>query len=255
MSESELPQSTGIHAPLPSAAKGQNWSTPATPSSSTPARASARSTRTRSTRGGTLVPQPSILAVPLATPGPAPTPAGLAALSAQTQQPRTTLQPTRQAHVSSYAARMRTGASLLMQPLVAGVAAPAAGAGSTSAPAPAPPPAPEPRAAVVAPSRTTGRGRTQVNYTEPGSADEFEDDEPERGSDDSDFVASGGVRQSIRRTGASVAPNRAPGGRGGATAANAKAQTGEITQSYLGQIPPTRLVVPRPFKSTPHEYL
>jgi chromatin structure-remodeling complex subunit SFH1 len=250
MSEPLLHPNQGVQASTP-VVQHQNWTTPLTPNSGTPTRASSRATRSRPTRGSTLVPQSSTSPAPHAAPASAPPPA-----VPPTQAARGQLQATRQAHLSSYAARMRTGASLLMQPLVAGVAAPAAGPSNAAAPAVEPRTAvPVPRATASAPTRTTGRGRTQVNYTEPGSADEFEEEE-EPGSEDSDFVASGGVRQSIRRLGGTVATSRAPGGRGGpSAAAGAKAQVSEVIQSYLGQVPPTRLAVPRPFKPTPHEYL
>jgi len=103
-----------------------------------------------------------------------------------------------------------------------------------------------------------------INYAEPGSGDEF----PDSGaidSDDSDFVASGGTRTTLRTrrlgTGMSVfhsgsgmstpQPTQAPGR---STPVHMQADKGELDQSYLGMIPPSRFIKQKPVVPTAHEY-
>ncbi len=149
--------------------------------------------------------------------------------------PRPPLPTTPQAFQSSYASRMRTGVSLLMQPVIAS-------------------------SSTTTSTRTATRGRV-VNYADPGSGDDL----PDAGaidSDDSDFVASGGTRTSIRQsrggrmvsgmsvfssaTGLSSTP-----GRSSTPKYDSKA---EIDQSYLGMVPPSRFIQLRTVGLTPHEY-
>jgi len=91
------------------------------------------------------------------------------------------------------------------------------------------------------------RRSTAINYAEPPSGDEGLD-AGAIDSDDSDFVASGGVRTSIRRAGRP--PGGTPHGRG-----TPQPFSGELDQSYLGMIPPSRFITAKPILPTVHEYL
>jgi len=95
-----------------------------------------------------------------------------------------------------------------------------------------------------------GRSRrsTAINYAEPPSGDEGLDAGAIE-SEDSDFVASGGVRTSIRRAGRPAGGT--PYGRGTPQPGGG----GELDQSYLGMIPPSRFVTAKPVHPTTHEYL
>jgi len=101
-----------------------------------------------------------------------------------------------------------------------------------------------------------------INYAEPGSGDEF----PDAGaidSDDSDFVASGGTRTTLRTrtrlgtgmlvfhsgSGMSTPQPQAPG-----RSTPTQMDKGELDQSYLGMIPPSRFIKQKPVIPTAHEY-
>lgn len=154
------------------------------------------------------------------------------------------LPTTTQAMHSTYASRLRTGTTLLMQPILA----------------------PSSIAAVA--TRTTRRGGV-VNYADPGSGDEF----PDAGaldSDDSDFGGGGGgggapgggggggTRQGGR---APRLSSRTPAGSsvfdargGGSGYATPVQQSNELDKSYLGEIPPARFITARPLLPTRLEY-
>lgn len=156
---------------------------------------------------------------------------------------RVVIPPVPQALWSSYASRLRTGTTLLIQPISTAGQAPVPG---TTAPSGA---TYTPVAAASAASRAT-RGRTStINYTEAGSGDEFEEP-PEKilppgaiDSDDSDFQASGGTRTMVRRMG------RGPGS---SAVLNAKLTNavvaskdhGEPEKSHLGSVPPLQYLRP-----------
>ncbi|KAJ8080208.1 Chromatin structure remodeling complex protein sfh1 [Marasmius tenuissimus] len=219
----------------------QAWSSTPTPPPRNPS-TGTRSSRARNTRSSNLAsstPTPAAVPVlPLATPAnyrppqttstPVPAP------------PKPTVQPVPQALQSTYASRLRTGATLLMQPILS--SAPVASSSSAY---------PNPITSGTRSSRRTG---TVVNYADPGSGDEF----PDAGaidSDDSDFTASGGTRTMLRQ---------GKGGRqtsvtsfgaqptGGATQAGLSAEV--LDQSYLGMVPPDKFIKPRYMPPTPHEY-
>ena len=97
---------------------------------------------------------------------------------------------------------------------------------------------------------TAARSRrsTAINYAEPPSGDEGLD-AGAIDSDDSDFVASGGVRTSIRRAG------RPSGGTPYGRGTPQPVVSGELDQSYLGLIPPSRFIIAKPVLPTAHEYL
>ncbi|KAJ8593933.1 SNF5-domain-containing protein [Rhizopogon salebrosus TDB-379] len=141
---------------------------------------------------------------------------------------------------STYPSRLRTGTTLLVQPTLN---QPSATIGTTRA--------------------STRRGG-MVNYTEPGSGDEF----PDAGaieSDDSDFVASGGTRTTLRtrtRLGAGMSVFHSGSGMstpqpqapGRSTPMHMQNDKGELDQSYLGMIPPSRFIKQKPVVATIHEY-
>ncbi|KAF8158183.1 hypothetical protein B0H34DRAFT_656909 [Crassisporium funariophilum] len=146
--------------------------------------------------------------------------------------PRPPLPTTTQAYQSTYASRLKTGVSLLVQPILA--------SSSTSH------------------ARTATRRGGVINYADPGSGDDI----PDAGaldSDDSDFMASGGTRTSIRQsrnrmnTGINVF-NSATGVSTPRPAPPPHPEKAEIDQSYLGMIPPERFIKPRLMVPTPHEY-
>src|SRR5258706_1285998 len=144
-----------------------------------------------------------------------------------------------QAHYSMYASRIRTGATLLVQPILNAAAPPIIDDGV---------PPPRSTAHAHAPSANTGRSTRRgghKSYVETGSGDELEEEKhgPE-GSDDSDFQASGGTGTMIRKmgkgtTGGSSAPGKV------LHQPEPKPQV-EIDKSYLGTIPPPNLIYSRP---------
>ena len=154
--------------------------------------------------------------------------------------PRPPLPTVPQAYRTTYPSRLRTGATLLMQPILS-----------------------QPTAAAVA-TRSSRRGGL-VNYADPGSGDEFLD-AGAIDSDDSDFIASGGTRTTIRTTGR--LSSKAPVGAGVFSAGGvthivqAAPQTpmqqhrSELDQSYLGMIPPQQFITAKPvLQPTQHQYL
>lgn len=163
------------------------------------------------------------------------------AVPSQETRPRSGLQTVPQALRSTYASRLRTGATLLMQPVFS---TPTATAVNT---------------------RSTRRGGA-VNYADPGSGDEFLD-AGAIDSDDSDFVASGGTRTAIRTTGR--LSSKAPVGAGVFAAGGAThlvtapprletPQRNELDQSYLGMVPPERFITAKPVNptlATQHPYM
>ncbi|KAG6885599.1 hypothetical protein C0993_012346 [Termitomyces sp. T159_Od127] len=162
--------------------------------------------------------RPSLYPPPVPAPAPAPA-LPLPAPAAPPNPPRPPLGTTAQALTSTYASRLRTGATLLMQPILA----PAAAAAPLG-------------------TRSTARRGAVVNYADPASGDEL----PDAGaldSDDSDFVASGGARLSVRARG----PR-------GASATPGPPQKAELDQSYLGLVPPARFIRPRHILPTQHVY-
>ncbi|KAF8505240.1 hypothetical protein BU17DRAFT_57983 [Hysterangium stoloniferum] len=141
------------------------------------------------------------------------------------QQPPayTTLLPAApQALHTTYPSRLRTGSTLLVQPIIA------------------------------APSSThlkAGRVGKRINYAE--AASDNEDMEVDAGgkegdSDDSEFLASGGARASMRREGSRALGSHQPG--------MPQASRGALEQTYLGSIPPARFISSKPVLSTRHEY-
>lgn len=127
---------------------------------------------------------------------------------------------------SSYASRLRTGSTLLMQPIIS-----------------------QPTLA-----RNTNRRGGVINYADPGSGDDLAEAGPD--SDDSDFLAGSSTRAAMRVT-------RTRGGPSVQAAATAlpaadtpppKQDRTELDQAYLGQIPPTRFIQPRAVIATAHDY-
>ncbi|KAH7909819.1 hypothetical protein BJ138DRAFT_1136396 [Hygrophoropsis aurantiaca] len=147
--------------------------------------------------------------------------------------PRHPLPVTPQALHSTFASRIRTGTTLLVQPILS---APTAVA-----------------------TRSSRRGGL-VNYADPGSGDDI----PDAGaldSDDSDFIASGGTRTAIRqtRTRMGTGMNVFAAGSGVSTPqpqpqASRSNDKSELDQSYLGMIPPSKFIRAKPTAPTAHEY-
>ncbi|KAK2465715.1 hypothetical protein APHAL10511_002259 [Amanita phalloides] len=224
---SPAPQSTHSKA---YAKNLQTWSTTTTPPPKSYA-GNARSTRARAGRASNLSGTPTTAyAAPmyqqpnLAIPAPPPAPPN---------PPRPPLPTTPQACQSSYASRLRTGVSLLMQPIIAS-------------------------SSTTVNTRTATRGRV-INYADPGSGDDL----PDAGaidSDDSDFVASGGTRTSIRqsrsRMGAGMSVFNSTAGMSSTPGRSStpKFDKAEIDQSYLGMVPPSRFIQAKPISPTSHEY-
>lgn len=146
-----------------------------------------------------------------------------------------------QAFLSSYASRVRTGSTLLVQPISSAPPPAALGAvgGSSSAYTPA--------ATGSRSSRTRGGA---VNYAEAGSGDEFEE-RPEKvaptgpvDSDDSDFQASGGTRTTIRKMGRGPGSSAVQNAKMAATITQTK-DPAEIEKSHLGSVPPLHALRPQ----------
>lgn len=219
-----------------------NWSTSSTP----PPRTASR--RSRHLKSSNLAPAP---ATPV-TPTPAvphiqplayqPTPtippiaiAPTLPADPRNTRPRAPLPTTPQAIQSTYASRLQTGATLLVQPILSGSSAVAAAATSTS-------------------TSTRPRRGGVVSYADPGSGDEIPD-AGEVDSDGSDFVASGGTRTAIRAARGTVRTVNGVSlyntGTPISNAAGASSRT-ELDQSYLGLIPPSRFITAKPFAPTKH---
>ncbi|KJA21212.1 hypothetical protein HYPSUDRAFT_42345 [Hypholoma sublateritium FD-334 SS-4] len=206
----------------------QNWSTTTTPPPKNPAQPT-RSSRARTARSSALAtpapqmppvyqpPPPVVPVLPAVPPNP----------------PRPPLPTAAQAVQSTYASRLKTGATLLVQPILA----------STSS----------------LTSRTATRRGGVINYADPGSGDDI----PDAGaleSDDSDFHASGGTRTSIRQTRTRMGSglnvfNATTGVSSPRPTATPRPEKAELDQSYLGMVPPARFLKPRLMLPTPHAYL
>ncbi|KIM89421.1 hypothetical protein PILCRDRAFT_34523, partial [Piloderma croceum F 1598] len=156
--------------------------------------------------------------------------------------PRAPLPTTTQALHSTYASRLRTGATLLVQPIFP------TGAATTT--------------------RTATRRGGVVNYVDPGSGDE-ELDAGALDSDDSDFVASGGLRTTVRQqnrtnrmatgmsvfhAGSGVSTPQPQQHRPERIERQERPEKTEIDQTYLGIVPPARFIKAKPMVPTAHEY-
>ena len=220
-----------------------NWSTSSTP----PPRTSSR--RSRHLKSSNLAPAPATPVTP--TPNvvphiqplayqPTPTIPPIAMAPTLPTDPRNARQrapiPTiPQAIQSTYASRLQTGATLLVQPILSGSSAVAAAAVSTS-------------------TSTRPRRGGVVSYADPGSGDDIPD-AGEVDSDGSDFVASGGTRTAIRAARGGVRMVNGVGlynvGTPLSNVAGASSRT-DLDQSYLGLIPPSRFIIAKPFVPTKH---
>ncbi|KAJ7069489.1 hypothetical protein C8F01DRAFT_1078055 [Mycena amicta] len=153
--------------------------------------------------------------------------------------------PTRtQAYYSTYSSRMRTGSTLLMQPIIA-----------------------PPQAAFGGSTMRTSRRGVAINYADPGSGDDMPDAGAAVDSEDSDFVNDNGIR--VPSTSGRLKAARARMATGmsvfnsttGVTTVQPtplpqpKPDKGELDQSYLGMVPPARFVTSRPMGMTGHSYL
>ena len=156
-------------------------------------------------------------AIPAAPPVPAPIP----------NPPRPPLPTALQALHTTYYSRLRTGTTLLMQPILATTTGGASG------------------------GRIGTRRGGIINYAEPGSGDEL--DAGAIDSDDSDFIASGGTRSAIRASRANRAWNSALSYSTQFTPSASSSKL-EVDQSYLGQIPPAKYITSKRADPTKHEY-
>ncbi|KAI9507622.1 SNF5-domain-containing protein [Russula earlei] len=220
-----------------------NWSTSSTP----PPRTSSR--RSRPAKSSNLAPAPTTPLTPTPTavshihplayqlPPPIPPVPIATALPTDPRntRPRASLPTTPQAIQSTYASRLQTGATLLVQPILSASSTVAAATTTTS-------------------TSTRPRRGGVVSYADPGSGDDIPD-AGEVDSDGSDFIASGGTRTAIR---AARGGARTANGGGlyvvGAPAPSAAGVTSrtELDQSYLGLIPPSRFIIAKPFAPTKH---
>ncbi|KAG6917060.1 hypothetical protein DXG01_004032 [Tephrocybe rancida] len=219
-----ISQLSSYASPTPQARAYQKnlhtWSTTSTPPPKLPA-ASARATRARTTRSNLANTQP-VYAQPIYQPVPVPVAPVPALPVAPPNPPRPPIPTATQALHSTYSSRLRTGATLLMQPILA------------------------PTTTTAGTARTTTRRGGVINYADPGSGDDM----PDAGaldSDDSDFVASGGTRTSLRQS-------RTRGGSATPHPPSTKAEKAELDQSYLGQVPPAKFIKSRPMPPTQHVY-
>ncbi|CCL98490.1 uncharacterized protein FIBRA_00488 [Fibroporia radiculosa] len=214
----------------------RQWSTSVTPPP-TNGRTNPTRSRTRVTRGSTLATTSQTAASTLTIPiAPQPSTSTLPSATEASAYPlplTTSIPAATQALHSTYASRLRTGTTLLMQPVFT------------------------PASVNAITTRSTRRGGA-VNYADPGSGDEF----PDAGaidSDDSDFIASGGTRSAVR---AARLSSKAPAGASvfhtGSVAAASPAfqpqQRNELDQSYLGMIPPSKFIAAKPVAPTKHDY-
>ncbi|KAI0727670.1 hypothetical protein C8Q72DRAFT_886197 [Fomitopsis betulina] len=220
----------------------RQWSSSLTPPPANGRTHPTRS-RTRPTRGSTLVTSQtpaSPIAYQTSLPARASSTLPPTDAAGYGSRPSTAIPARPQALHTTYPSKLRTGCTLLMQPILHNAATSTQAAINT---------------------RSSRRGGA-VNYTEPGSGDEFPD-AGEIDSDDSDFVASGGTRTAVR---AARLSNKAPVGasvfRPGAStptitvraATPQQQKPSELDQSYLGMIPPSRFITAKPVAPTKHDY-
>lgn len=111
---------------------------------------------------------------------------------------------------------------------------------------------------IAAPSASTlkaGRAGKRINYAEAASGEEEMEVDAggkELDSDDSDFIASGGARASVRRD-----TSRALGisqSFNPAITQPSKVNQGGLDQTYLGMVPPARFITSKAIQATRHEY-
>lgn len=220
-------------------AYGNNLHKWATSSAPNP-RGSTTNSRTRSTRAtkaSALAKEPTTPASRPYTPPihhpPAPLPPPIPTLPPN--PPRAPLSTTTQALHSTYASRLRTGTTLLVQPILP------TGAATTT--------------------RTATRRGGAVSYVDPGSGD----DEPDAGaidSDDSDFAASARIAARGRRMGTGMSVFHAGSGAPTPQPQQLKPERQErfvperteLDQSYLGMVPPARFIKAKAMAPTAHEY-
>ncbi|KAJ7143572.1 hypothetical protein C8R43DRAFT_1199106 [Mycena crocata] len=202
-----------------------NWSVTTSAPGRTPS--STRSTRARSNRTAASTPmQQQPVYIP-------PIPIANYLPTGPQYPPPNPIPVASQALQSTYPSRLRTGVTLLMQPILSG-----------------------PQAAA---SRSTRRGGA-INYADPGSGDDL----PDAGaldSDDSDFVNENrlGFRQRTNRTQKMATGMSVFNSNTGVTTVQPappppplKPEKAELDQSYLGMVPPARFIMPKTMAPTPH---
>lgn len=204
-----------------------NWSiNPSAPART--ASSGTRSTRARTTRNAASTPmqQQPVYNAPIPIPNYIP--------AGPQYPPPNPIPPTSQGYLSTYPSRLRTGVTLLMQPIFSGPQATA--------------------------SRSTRRGGA-INYADPGSGDDL----PDAGaldSDDSDFINENrlGLRQKTTRTRMATGMSVFNSTTGVTTIQPAppppplKPEKTELDQSYLGMVPPPRFISNKSMKQTPYTF-
>ncbi|KAG8940684.1 Chromatin structure remodeling complex protein sfh1, partial [Tulasnella sp. 419] len=147
---------------------------------------------------------------------PAP-PAGAPAMIPTPQTISTTIPTQPQSYWTTYPSRLRTGVSLLMQPIIAPPSTNVPGLGTSSG----------------------RRAARAINYAEAVSADEDDD------SDDSEFGSGRARRAAAAMTGIM---------KGGVQGVGQQKQSNELDQSYLGKVPPTRFIASKVAVRAKHTY-
>ncbi|KIJ54251.1 hypothetical protein M422DRAFT_241501 [Sphaerobolus stellatus SS14] len=214
---SQLHSSAGATPKFPT---WQNQMAPATPGSSSwqPPKPVTR-TRSRPNRTGTSTPVATSSYAQPNAPGYQQPAVAPPVIAPQVPTHSTAIPSVAQALHSSYASRLRTGATLLVQPIIAA-----------------------PVTALTSSTMKIGRAGKRINYAEAGSGDEDMevDIEGKEGSDESDY--GGAKRAGSKALGTHHTPQPQ------------QLQRAGLDQSYLGMIPPSRFIPLKVAHMTRHEY-
>ncbi|KAJ3858838.1 hypothetical protein EV359DRAFT_68679, partial [Lentinula novae-zelandiae] len=157
-----------------------------------------------------------------------------------------------QAYFTSYASRLRTGATLLVQPtLFPGSTTTTA---SSSLPIPSTSSSSSTLGTTTRPTRASRRSRgTVINYAEvddEGDDDEGEDDDANNTKKDGDHIPDAGALDDDVMDGDFVAGSGRRVGRPSKQQQQGRGDTSmDLDQSYLGQVPPARFIKSRGFLS------
>lgn len=206
---------------------------PGRAASSAPSRQRSRAARPSGTSTPSQTPAPAanqqLSLAPAVSQTPSQTTVAPSLRPAQSSHPaRPPIPTSQQALQTTYSSRLRTGATLLMQPILTTPATAATG------------------------TRTGTRRGGVINYADPGSGDELDAGGPD--TDDSDFVASGGTRTAIRQSRGSrpFINNTFTSFQTPQNFSSSHKQ--ELDQSYLGMIPPPRYITAKKAEPTKHDY-
>ncbi|KAF9075332.1 hypothetical protein BDP27DRAFT_1390221 [Rhodocollybia butyracea] len=156
-----------------------------------------------------------------------------------------------QAYYSSYASRLRTGATLLVQPTIfpgsnphntnnSNVSYPAASTSTSVAYS-------SPFVNSIRPTRSSRRPRGAINYAELDDDDDM-DGSKNDADDDPDHVPDAGALDDDA-TDTDFNVGRRPGRPRNQPQPHVQASGPELDQTYLGQVPPAHFIKPRPYQS------